>query len=75
MGLFVDAVYKDIVEGNHTEEVEIFAEGIVYEVLELGSGVSKSEGHHKEFEETIVALEGRFPFYSILNSEQVGCSA
>lgn len=58
MIFFVIDVYHDVSQVYYSEDVEVFVDSVVCQVLECGQGVGETEWHDRVFEQAVANLEG-----------------
>ena len=67
-------IYQDIINIANTEDVEVFIESIIHELLGSSRGISKPEVHNKEFKQPILGSEDSFPFVTLLDTDLIETS-
>jgi hypothetical protein len=71
MFLFCFRVYKDIVNEDHNELVQIFHKYVIHEIHEIGRGIHKSKGHYGLLIQSISGVEHCLGNIRLLNSQLV----
>ncbi len=67
----VVGIDEDIVQVDHDGDIKHVREDVVHKALESGRGVGKTEGHYEPFVRAVPSTEGRFPFVSFGNTNEV----